>query len=176
MTRLLVLGLLDDGPLSGYHIQQKICRADAQRWGGVLVGSIYHALKKLEQEGYIALAEVSQTGHRQRAVYQITDQGRAYLPKLLLDALAAPSVQYPTTLYSGLSLLEKVPPEAARQALLRQQKALEEEERALEAGVAENRESSREVSRLSQITIANMFAILRQQQQMLAQLLEALEP
>ena len=45
MTKLLVLGLLDGGPMSGYDLQQKLGGADAERWGGVLPGSIYHALK-----------------------------------------------------------------------------------------------------------------------------------
>ncbi|MFR4561382.1 MAG: PadR family transcriptional regulator [Flavonifractor plautii] len=67
MTKLLVLGLLDGGPMSGYDLQQKLGGADAERWGGVLPGSIYHALKKLEGEGCIALAGVEQTGHRQKA-------------------------------------------------------------------------------------------------------------
>lgn len=50
MTKLLVLGLLEEHPMSGYDIQQKISMADAERWGGVLVGSIYHALKKLKNK------------------------------------------------------------------------------------------------------------------------------
>lgn len=104
MTKLLVLGLLDAHPMSGYDIQQKISMADAERWGGVLVGSIYHALKKLEQENYIALADVKQTGHRQKAVYEITDRGKDYLQSLILDSLRTSSVLYPTTLYS-LSLI-----------------------------------------------------------------------
>lgn len=54
MTKLLVLGLLD-GAMSGYDLQQKLGGADAEQWGGVLPGSIYHALKKLEG-GCIALA------------------------------------------------------------------------------------------------------------------------
>lgn len=33
MTRLLVLGLLVEQPMSGYDIQQKIIGADAERWG-----------------------------------------------------------------------------------------------------------------------------------------------
>lgn len=111
MTRLLVPGLLDEKPMSGYDIQQKVSGADAERWGGVLVGSIYYALKKLEQENYIELAGVEQTGHRQKAIYKITDQGKAYLQSIILDSLRTSSVLYPTTLYSGLSLLDKIPPE-----------------------------------------------------------------
>ncbi len=33
MTKLLVLGLLEEHPMSGYDIQQKISMADAERWG-----------------------------------------------------------------------------------------------------------------------------------------------
>lgn len=96
MTKLLVLGLLDGGPMSGYDLQQKLGGADAERWGGVLPGSIYHALKKLEGEGCIALAGVEQTGHRQKAVYRITEAGRNHLHTLIADALRASSALYPT--------------------------------------------------------------------------------
>ena len=64
--------------MSGRDLQQKLGGADAERWGGV-AGSIYHALKKLEGEGYIALAGVEQTGYRQKAVYRITEAGRNHL-------------------------------------------------------------------------------------------------
>lgn len=101
MTKLLVLGLLDGGPMSGYDLQQKLGGADAERWGGVLPGSIYHALKKLEGEGCIALAGVEQTGHRQKAVYRITEAGRNHLHTLIADALRASSALYPTTLFTS---------------------------------------------------------------------------
>ena len=91
MTKLLVLGLLDGGPMSGYDLQQKLGGADAERWGGVLPGSIYHALKKLEGEGCIALAGVEQTGYRQKAVYRITEAGRNHLHTLIADALRTSS-------------------------------------------------------------------------------------
>ena len=48
MTRLLVLGMLKMEPMSGYDIQQLLKLKNADQWGGVLIGSIYHALKKLE--------------------------------------------------------------------------------------------------------------------------------
>ena len=34
MTRILVLGLLDVQPMSGYDIQQMLRISDAERWGG----------------------------------------------------------------------------------------------------------------------------------------------
>ena len=175
MTRLLVLGLLDDHPMSGYDIQQKISGADAERWGGVLVGSIYHALNKLEQEKHIELSGVEQTGHRQKAVYKITNQGKEHLRSLVLDSLRASSVVYPTTLYSGLSLLEKIPRENARQALKEQKKKLAEEYRALERGQKINVDAELDIPLISKITIDNMFAINRQQQQFVEKLIDALE-
>lgn len=175
MTRLLVLGLLDEKPMSGYDIQQMVHNADAERWGGVLVGSIYHALKKLEQEKYIELTGVEKIGHRQKAIYKITDQGKDYLQSIILDSLRASSVIYPTTLYSGLSLLDKVSYENARQALEEQKKLLDEEYSALEQGQKINEAAAQDVPEISKITIDNMFAIIQQQQQFIERILAALE-
>lgn len=116
MTKLLVLGLLDERPMSGYDIQQMLKVMDAEHWGGVLVGSIYHALKKMEAEGLVEVISVEQTGHRQKAVYQITEKGSAYLKKLVRDALKTSSVVYPSRLYSGLSYVHKLPKEEAWKA------------------------------------------------------------
>jgi DNA-binding PadR family transcriptional regulator len=175
VTRLLVLGLLDERPMSGYDIQQKISMADAARWGGVLVGSIYHALKKLEQEKYIELCDVKQTGHRQTAIYKITDLGKTYLQTLVEDSLRVSSVLYPTTLYSGLSLLDKIPPEQARKALEEQKRQLDQEYGALERGQKRNEDAAYDIPPISKITIDNMFGIIRQQQQFIERILEALE-
>lgn len=175
MTRLLVLGLLDERPMSGYDIQQKVNQADAERWGGVLVGSIYHALKKLEQEHYIELTDVEQTGHRQKAVYKILSQGRIHLRSLILESLQASSVIYPTTLYSGLSLLEKVPCEDACKALRVQKRILDDEYHSLEQGQKNNEESGEEISAISKLTIENMIAIIRQQQLFIDNILIELE-
>ena len=171
MTKLLILGLLDEGPLSGYDIQQRVNRADAQRWGGILPGSIYHALRKLEEEQCITLVQVERTGHRQRAVYRITPRGREQLRLLILDALRDAAPCYPTTLYSGLSLLDKVPREQDRAALEEQRQCLEAEYRTLEAGQRSN--EGTEVSPMAQLTIAHMFAVVRLQQQFVEQLLAA---
>lgn len=174
MTRLIVLGLLDKQPMSGYDIQQKVSGADAERWGGVLVGSIYHALKKLEQENYIELAGIEQTGHRQKAIYKITDQGKEYLHSIILDSLRTSSIIYPTKLYSGLSLLEKISYEDARQALEEQKRLLDKEYNLLEQGQKKNEDEAQDIPQISKITIDNMFAIIRQQQQFIEKIIEAL--
>ena len=159
MTKLLVLGLLDGGPMSGYDLQQKLGGADAERWGGVLPGSIYHALKKLEGEGCIALAGVEQTGHRQKAVYRITEAGRNHLHTLIADALRA------------LSLADKLPPAEVRLALEEQRRRLEAEYAALERGRAGN--EGQEVPPLARITIDNMVDIVQRQRRCVEELLAA---
>lgn len=173
MTRLLVLGLLDVQPMSGYDIQQTLSMLDAERWGGILVGSIYHALKKLEQEKYIELTGIEQTGHRQKAVYQTTQQGKEHLKSLISDSLRTSSVLYPTTLYSGLSFIDKIPPDQARRALEEQKQLLDEEYRALEHGLKEKEAALQDdIPQISKITFDNMFAIIRQQQQFIESLLD----
>ena len=66
MTRLLVLAMLGLKPMTGYDIKVMLELSDAERWGGVLIGSIYNALKKLEKDGYIEVASIESTGHRQK--------------------------------------------------------------------------------------------------------------
>lgn len=161
--------------MSGYDIQQKISNADAERWGGVLVGSIYHALKKLEQEGYIELTCVEQTGHRQKAIYGITEQGKIHLQSLVRSSLRTSSVIYPTVLYSGLSLLDKIPHAEAREALEEQKRLLDEEFSMLEQGQKDNEASGQIIPLLSKLTIDNMFNIIRQQQQFIEKILETLQ-
>ena len=55
MTRLMVLGLLKSKPMSGYEIQQILTKSQSDSWAGILPGSIYHALKKMEKEGLVEI-------------------------------------------------------------------------------------------------------------------------
>ena len=176
MTRLLVLGLLDKQPMSGYDIQQVINMMDAERWSGVLVGSIYHALKKLEQEKHIEIASVEQTGHRQKAMYQITQQGEEHLKSLIYDSLRTSSVSYPTALYSGLSFLEKISQDNARQALEEQKQLLEKEHGSLERGLKEKKAAlQNDIPQMSKITFEHMLSIIRQQQQFIEKILDIMK-
>ena len=75
MIRLLVLWLLDNESMSGYDIKQMLQTMDAKRWGGVLIGSIYYSLKKLEKNGYICVTDMEQAQYRPRVTYSITQKG-----------------------------------------------------------------------------------------------------
>ncbi len=175
MTRLLVLGLLDLKPLSGYDIQQTLKQTDAERWGDVLVGSIYHALKTLEAEEFVEVTSVEQTGHRQKVIYQITEKGREHLKELIIDSLKASSVLYPITLYSGLSYLHKLPKEEALTALTLQANALNQEYRTLEKSlIAESAAMAGVLPDMTKLVFKNMFAIIRQQQDFVAKAVQML--
>ncbi|MGW3351538.1 PadR family transcriptional regulator [Nonomuraea rubra] len=89
-TRLLVLGLLNEGPKHGYEINQVVTAGALDQWTGVKPGSVYHALAKLELEGLARTFSQERTGDRLRRVYAITPEGRETLRDLLRKALAAP--------------------------------------------------------------------------------------
>lgn len=176
MTRLLVLGILDVQPMSGYDIQQTLQMTDAERWGGVLIGSIYHALKKMEQEGYVAVTSIEQTGHRQKTIYSITATGRTYLQTLIKDSLKTSSVFYPSTLYSGLSFYEKLSAEECRTALEEQRIALKEEYNAVKRGLeAKDAAMQHNIPPMVTLIMDNMFSIIKQQQDFVDKALALLE-
>lgn len=164
MTQLLVLGLLKKEPLSGYDIQTLLQTSDAESWGGVLAGSIYHALKTLEKDGYIEIASIEQTGHRQKAIYRITHRGEIYFNGLLLKALQDNSVAYPTLLYSGLNFLDYLNCEQSIEALENQKKALEKEKKKLENGKTEKKKYlGEQLPPLCELIFDNMNAAIQQQ-------------
>ncbi|KNZ41302.1 PadR family transcriptional regulator [Acetobacterium bakii] len=176
MTRVLVLGMLDVQPLSGYDIQQVLRLSDAERWGGVLIGSIYHALKKMEKEGLVAVDSIEQTGHRQKAIYKITKKGQAHLQQLVGECLEASSVSYPSTLYSGLSFIEKISNDDALTALYHQRDALAREYAELDNGMRlKNAAMSNHIPPMTNLIFENMFAIVKQQQSFVEKAIQLLE-
>lgn len=172
MTRLFVLGLLNTQPMSGYDIQQRLIQWDVSTWGEVLVGSIYHALKKLEQEGHIRISSVEAAGHRQKAIYTITDQGRDHLSGLIRQALAESSIVYPKTLYSGLTFVEMADDEELRSSLEAQQKILETEYQRTQEALEEKRKAlNHEISPVMDLIFEDMLSMIRQRQEFVRQLL-----
>lgn len=176
LTRLLVLGMLDMQPMSGYDIQQMLKLNDAERWAGVLIGSIYHALKKMENEGLVEITSIEQTGNRQKAVYKITQAGQEHLKDLVSTSLQTSSVQYPSTLYSGLSFYHKLSTDDVQKALEIQQHKLETELEAMQQGVnAKNAWMQNNIPPMTKLVFDNMFAIIRLQQDFVEQALKLLK-
>ena len=73
--REAMLGLLDDGPMTGYEIKQSF-RNVIQHFWSVSYGQLYPTLKKMHKDGLISLEVVEQKGTANKHVYSITDKGR----------------------------------------------------------------------------------------------------
>lgn len=84
-TRLVILGLLQERALYGYEIKQ-IIEEHMGDWTSIAFGSIYFALAKLTEEGFIEKVATEQEGNRpSRSVYQINKAGRVEFQRLLRE-------------------------------------------------------------------------------------------
>ncbi|GAT65524.1 padR family transcriptional regulator [Planomonospora sphaerica] len=73
-TRVLLLGVLLDGPLHGYEVRRRLEMWGADTWANVAYGSIYHGLGKMADEGLLHRVEEGRGG---KTLYEITEAGRA---------------------------------------------------------------------------------------------------
>jgi DNA-binding PadR family transcriptional regulator len=93
-TRVVILGLLRERPLHGYEIKQ-IIEEHMGDWTAIAFGSIYYALDKLAEEGYIEKVATEQEESRpSRHIYRITARGRGEFLRLLRDLWRTPERQY----------------------------------------------------------------------------------
>jgi len=83
--KTMVLGFLMRGSMTGYELKKKFSLSFSF-FSALSYGSIYPALKKLEQEGWITLKVEVQNGSPNRKVYTITDAGR----EVFLENLRTP--------------------------------------------------------------------------------------
>lgn len=131
----MVLGLLKTKPMSGYEIQQILTKSQSDSWAGILPGSIYHALKKMEKEELVEIDSIEKTGNRSKAIYKITTAGEEEFQKLLIESLQVSSVLLPSNLYTGLSFIQHLKKDAIIHSLKQQQILLEEELEKLKEGI-----------------------------------------
>ena len=106
LTRLMVLGCLMEWPMSGYQIQLILQVSQTEQWAGILPGSVYHALKKLEKEGMVVLKGTEKTGNRLKSIYEITPTGKEEFSNLLKEAWQKPCLHFPSGIYGAVSFLD----------------------------------------------------------------------
>jgi DNA-binding PadR family transcriptional regulator len=112
-TRLVILGLLRDRPLYGYEIKH-IVEDHMGDWTNIAFGSIYFALKKLSEEGFVEKAGTEQEGGRpSRTIYRITEAGRVEFLRLLREVWREPERHY-YTIDIGLAFIEALPSEEVK--------------------------------------------------------------
>jgi len=80
-TGYVILGMLRNGPRSGYEIKRVVDHSTRFFWAASY-GQIYPELRKLAKAGLVA-GESRPTGGRRRTVYRLTDTGREELRRWL---------------------------------------------------------------------------------------------
>lgn len=162
--------------MSGYEIKSMLKLNDAQRWAGVLPGSIYNALKKLEKDGYVEVASLEKSGHRQKAIYKITPSGEEHQKQLALDCLRNSKMNYPTDLYSGISFAHQLPKDKAIEQLKKNKDQLHIELHAVKAGLeAKERALQGDIPQLTIIVFEHMFEVIESQINLIDRAIEVIE-
>jgi DNA-binding PadR family transcriptional regulator len=74
---MMILGLVKwMQPVHGYDVRRELLSWSADRWANIQPGSIYHALRKLTEEGLLREVAIEQVGARPaRTTYEITPAG-----------------------------------------------------------------------------------------------------
>ena len=81
----MILGLVKwMQPVHGYDVRRELLSWQAEEWANVAPGSIYHALRKLTEEGLLEEVATEQVGARPaRTTYRSTAKGDAEFEELL---------------------------------------------------------------------------------------------
>ncbi|HTJ32038.1 MAG TPA: PadR family transcriptional regulator [Dactylosporangium sp.] len=84
-TRLMILGLVSYlQPVHGYDIRKELASWNVESWANVQPGSIYHALRKMTEEGLLEEAGSETVGNRPaRTQYRMTAAGATEYQTLL---------------------------------------------------------------------------------------------
>lgn len=111
-------------PVHGYDVRRELLSWHADRWAKVQPGSVYHALRKLAEEG--ALRELGQEqvgGRPARTRYELTAKGEEQFRDLLNTYLWGQH-ECEDPFLAAMSLLTEVPREEASAALRNRAKTL----------------------------------------------------
>jgi DNA-binding PadR family transcriptional regulator len=82
--REAILGLLDDGPMTGYQMKQ-FFRYVIRHFWSVSDGQLYPTLKKMHEDGLISLKVVEQKGTANKHVFSITEKGQERFARWLRE-------------------------------------------------------------------------------------------
>ena len=108
---LTVLCLLRIRPMHPYEMQRLIRDWHKDEYLDLKRGSLYHAIGRLQRDGWIEAVERSREGRRpERTVYQLTDRGARGGMDWLGELLAKPLCE-PTQFFAALSFLPHISPD-----------------------------------------------------------------
>ena len=129
-VKTMLLGFLMSGSMTGYELNKRFS-ISFSFFSGLSYGSIYPALRKMEQEGWLTLEVEIQDGSPNRKVYTITDEGR----KVFLENLRMPfSLERPKDAFlARLFFFSYLPPKERLDTANRYLEAAKEMQRSLKA-------------------------------------------
>ena len=96
--RHLLLGLLAKEPAHGYELKRLLDERLGQLSPPVNIGQIYTTLRRLERDGLVSSAEVSQPDRPDKRVFELTAQGRDDLGQWLAETTVDVRVREPVFL------------------------------------------------------------------------------
>jgi DNA-binding PadR family transcriptional regulator len=85
-----LLGLLCEGPMYPYQIEQQVKYRDMRFWTELSMSSIYKLLRKLEKEGRVTRTNIISAENRLRKLYAASEPGRRALRRKLETLLSEP--------------------------------------------------------------------------------------
>jgi DNA-binding PadR family transcriptional regulator len=119
ISDLLILGLLSHRNLSGYDIY-KFIEGKADRSGSLLrinKTTVYNTLSRMTDEGHVRITEQVQDSNRPvKSIYTLTDKGKTYLRKLLMNNLSVPPILF-INFYLDLTCYNVLTKEEIKKAL-----------------------------------------------------------
>jgi DNA-binding PadR family transcriptional regulator len=146
VLELAILGLLHESPLHGYELRQRL-KATLGAFRAFSYGSLYPTLRKMKDEGWIALDEgdagvvadaPALTGRRGKVVYKLTAEGKERFSELLSEA--GPSSWEDETFGVHFAFFSQTAPEVRVRILEGRRTRLEERREGARTGLARTRE------------------------------------
>jgi DNA-binding PadR family transcriptional regulator len=146
VLELAILGLLHESPLHGYELRQRL-KATLGSFRAFSYGSLYPTLRKMKDEGWIALDEgdasvvagaPALTGRRGKVVYKLTAEGKERFAELLSES--GPSAWEDETFGVHFAFFSKTAPEDRVRILEGRRSRLEERREGARSGLARTRE------------------------------------
>lgn len=133
---MMILGLVRwMQPVHGYDVRRELLSWGADKWANVQPGSIYHALRKMAEEGLLREVATEQVGARPtRVTYEITAKGEDEFQGLL-RAQWWGLAQVVDPFSVAFSFLPALPRDEASAALRNRARLLRAEVESLEAAM-----------------------------------------
>lgn len=85
---LVILGMVLEKPRSAYELQKDVEYHRFSMWTRVSVPSIYRKARQLREAGYLRSETVKGERFADKAIYSITEEGKAYFEELMTEQVS----------------------------------------------------------------------------------------